>query len=99
MGRPWVPRDVREPGGYGVHVNAAQRIRWDLTVGNLSLWFDGGGPGFSTPLRSRMSASLQAFLREAGLPDHFTMHSFRVGGPLTRFRAGTAVDEIKIKIK
>ena len=56
--------------------------------------YDGGGRG-SRPLSvARMIASLQAHLREAGLPDHFTMHYFRVGGSLTRSLAGTAVDEI-----
>ena len=28
------------------------------------------------------------------MPDHFTMHSFRVGGSLSKSLAGTAVDEI-----
>ena len=30
------------------------------------------------------------------MPDHFTMHSFRVGGSLSKSFAGTAVDEMKI---
>ena len=42
----------------------------------------------------RMTAALQGHLRMAGLPDHFTMHSFRVGGSVTKSLAGTAVDEI-----
>ena len=42
----------------------------------------------------RMTAALQAHLRAGGLPDHFTMHSFRVGGSLSKSLAGTAIDEI-----
>ena len=42
----------------------------------------------------RMTATLQAHLRAGGLPYHFTMHSFRVGGLLSKSLAGTAVDEI-----
>ena len=41
-----------------------------------------------------MTTALQAHLRAAGLPTHFTMHSFRVGGFLSKSLAGTAVDEI-----
>ena len=42
----------------------------------------------------RMTAALQAHVRAGGLPDHFTMHSLRVGGSLSKSLAGTAVDEI-----
>ena len=81
---------MREPRGHG-----AQRIGWDLTVGHvLPVVTTEGGRG-SRPLSvARMTASLQAHLREASLPGHFTTHSFRVSGSLTRPLAGTAVDEI-----
>ena len=42
----------------------------------------------------RMTATLQAHQRAGGSPDHLTMHSFRVGGSLSKSLAGTAVDEI-----
>ena len=77
------------------YISAAQRIGWDLTVGHFSPVVTTGGGRGSRPLSvARMTASLQAHLREAGLPDHFTMHSNRVGGSLTRSLAGTVVDEI-----
>ena len=33
-------------------------------------------------------------MRVAWLPSYFTMHSFRVGGSLSKSLAGTVVDEI-----
>ena len=42
----------------------------------------------------RMTATLQAHLRAGGLLYHFKMHSFRVGGSLSKSLAGTAVDKI-----
>ena len=41
-----------------------------------------------------MTAALQAHLRAGGLPDHSTIHSFRVGGSLSKSLAGKTVDEI-----
>ena len=41
-----------------------------------------------------MTSSLQSYLRMADLPSHFTMHSFRVGGSLSKSLTRTAVDEI-----
>ena len=41
-----------------------------------------------------MTASLQGHLRAAGLPHHFTMHPFRVGGSLRRSMDGTLIEEI-----
>jgi len=77
------------------YISAAQRIGWDLTAGHLFPVITTEGGRGSRPLSgARMTASLQGHLREAGLPSHFTMHSFRVGGSLSRSLAGTAVDEI-----
>ena len=77
------------------YISAAQSIGWDLTKGHLFpvVLTDGrrGAVALSAP---RMTASLQGHLRVAGLPDHFTMHSFRVGGSLSKSLEGTAVDEI-----
>ena len=43
----------------------------------------------------RLTASLKAHPRAGGgLSDHVTMHSFRVGGSLSKPLAGTAVDEM-----
>ena len=76
-------------------MSAAQRIGWDLTAGHIFPVVTTEGGRGSRPLSAaRMAAFLQVHLREAGLPDHFTMHSFRVGGSLARSLAGTAVDEI-----
>ena len=41
-----------------------------------------------------MKAGLQMHLCAAGLPDHYCMHSFRVGGSLSKSLEGTEVDEI-----
>ena len=42
----------------------------------------------------RMTVTLRGHLRIAGLLDHFTMRSFRVGGSVSKSSAGTAVGEI-----
>ena len=66
------------------YISAAQRIGWDLTVGHLfPVVMTEGGRGSPPLSAARMTASLQAHLREAGLPDHFTIHCFREGGSLT----------------
>ena len=41
-----------------------------------------------------MTTALQKHLRATGLPDHFTLDSFRVGGSLSQSLAGTHVDAI-----
>ena len=80
---------------FTVYRSAAQRTGWDGTVGHIFPVATMEGGRGSRPLSAaRVTASLQTHLREAGLPDHFTMHSFRVGGSLIRFLAWTAVDEI-----
>ena len=77
------------------YVSAAQRMGWDLTAGHLFHVFttEGGWGNLPFPA-ARMTTALQAHLRTAGLPSHFTMHSFRVGGPFSKSLTGTAVDEI-----
>ena len=42
---------------------------------------------------ARMTANLHIYLRMADLPNHFTMHSFRVEASLSKSLAGMAVDE------
>ena len=77
------------------YISAAQRMGWDLTAGHLFPVVTAGGDRGNLPLpAARMTTALQAHLRAAGLPSHFTMHSFRVGGSLSKSLAGTAVDEI-----
>ena len=53
-----------------------------------------GERGMMAITAPHMTAALQAHLRAVGMPGHFTMHSFRVGGSLSKSLAGTAVDEI-----
>ena len=77
------------------YIPAAQSIRWDLAKGHLFPLVLADGSRGPVPMSAqRMTAALQGHLRMAGLPDHFTMHSFRVGGSVTKSLAGTAVDEI-----
>jgi len=77
------------------YINAAQQIGWDLSSGFLfsepSL---DGGRGTSKLQARDLTKSLQAYLRDAGLPSHFTMHSFRVGGSLSRALAGETIERI-----
>ena len=87
--------ETRASRAVTAYISAAQRIGWDLTVGHIFPVVTTEGGRGSRPLSAaRMTASLQAHLREAGLPSHFTMRSFRVGGSLTRSLAGTTADEI-----
>ena len=68
---------------------------WDLTARHLFPVFTAEGGRGSLPLpAARMATALHGHLRAAGLPSHFTEHSFRVGGSLSKSLAGTAVDEI-----
>ena len=77
------------------YISAAQRMGWDLTAGHLFPVVTAEGGRGSLPLpAARMATALQAHLRAAGLPSHFTMRSFRMGGSLSKSLAGTAVDEI-----
>ena len=74
------------------YISAAKRMGWDLTTGHLFPVVAAGGHRSNLPLpAARMTTALQAHLRAAGLPSHFTMHSFRVGGSLSKSLVGTAV--------
>ena len=77
------------------YISAAQRIGWDLTTGHsLPLATTKGGRGIWPFSPARTTAPLQIDLRETGLPNDLTMHSFRVEGSLARSLAATGVDEI-----
>ena len=77
------------------YFSAAQSIGWDLTEGHLfPVVPTDGGRGPVPVTAQRMTAALQGHLRAAEMPDHFTMHSFRVGGSMSNSLAGTVVDEI-----
>ena len=77
------------------YISAAHRMGWDLTIGHLFPEVTVGGDRGNLPLpAARMTTAFPAHLRAAGLPSHFTMHSLRVGGSLSKSLAGTAVDEI-----
>ena len=81
--------------GVTEYISAALAIGWDLTAGYLFPVVESTGGRGTVPLTApRMTAALQAHLRTAGMSDQFTMHSFRVGGSLSKSLAGTAVDEI-----
>ena len=58
------------------YISASQRMGWDLTAGHLFPVVTAGGDRSNLPLpAARMTIALQAHLRAAGLPSHFTMHS------------------------
>ena len=67
------------------YISAAQRIGWDLSTGHLlPVATAEGGWGRLSLSGARVTANLQSYLRMADLPNHFTMHSFRVGGSLSK---------------
>lgn len=77
------------------YIEAANQLGWDLETGYLFPEVEGDGTRSALPLTSkRMTALLQSHLKYAGLPTHFTMHSFRVGGSVSEALAGTSIDEI-----
>ena len=67
------------------YISAAQRIGWDSTAGHLlPVVTCEGGRGRLPLSTARMTANPQGYLRLAELPSHFTMHSSRVGGSLSK---------------
>eukprot|EP00752_Nemacystus_decipiens_P005329 g4833.t1 len=82
--------------GVSEYISAAQAIGWDLSSGYLfSTPKQDGTRGTSRLLAKDMTKALQSHLQEAGLPTLFTMHSFRVGGSLSRSMAGDeAIEQI-----
>ena len=85
---------MRVPSGY-TYISAAQRMGWDLAAGHPFPMVTAEGARGSLPLSTaRMTTTLRGHLRAAGLPSHFTMHSFHVRGSFSKSLAGTAVDEI-----
>ena len=77
------------------YLEAALGQGWDLSLGHLFPVVLAEGQRGNEPMTpARMKAAFQRHLRAAGLPDHFTIHSFRVGGSLSQSLAGTPVDEI-----
>ena len=81
--------------GVSAYLEAALRQGWDLSLGHLFPVVEAEGQRGHEPMTApRMKTAFQRHLRAAGLPDHFTIHSFRVGGSLSQSLAGTPVDEI-----
>ena len=81
--------------GVTEYISAALAIGWDLTAGYSFPVAECNGERGSVAITApRMTAAVQAHLRARGLSDHFTMHSFKVGGSLSKSLAGTAVDEV-----
>ena len=72
VGRPGLPGDVREPGVYGVQIcRATDWVGWNRRA-YFPRGYDGGGAGFSAPLRSPC--------------DRFPADPFARGGPAGPFR-------------
>ena len=77
------------------YISAAQAIGWDLSSGCLfSTPKQDGSRGTSRLVAKDMTRALQSHLQEASLSTLFTMHSFRVGGSLSRAMAGEAIEQI-----
>ena len=63
-----------------VYISAAQRIGWDLAARHLfAMDTSKGGQGSRSLSTARRTAFMQIYLREAGLPNHFTMPPIQVG--------------------
>ena len=83
-------RDCPAICAFGVvtaYISVVQQIGWNLITGHLF------PVALSLPA-ARMAANQQSHLRMAHLPNHFLMHSFRVGDSLSKSLAGRAVHEI-----
>ena len=81
--------------GVTEYISASLAIGWDLTACYLLPMVELIGERRTMAITApRMTAALQAHLRAGGVTDRFTMHSFTVGGSLSKSLAGTAVDEI-----
>ena len=65
-------------------ISTAQRMGWNLTAGSIFIVVTAGGGQGNLPFPAAgITAALKAYLRMAGLPSHFTTHSFRFGGTLS----------------
>ena len=77
------------------YILAAKGVGWDLNIGHFFPEVSSNGGRGQKPLTAeKMTTSLQTHLKKAGLPLHFTMHSFRVGGSVSKSMAGTTMEEI-----
>ena len=90
-----MPADLRISRSHRVYLRHP-RYRLDLTGGYVfSVEKPNGGRGTVALSTLLMTAALPMHLRAAGLPDNYTMHSFRVERLLSKSLAGTAVDYMK----
>ena len=81
--------------GVTEYTSGTQSIMLDLTKSGLfPLVRADGSRGAVLMIAQSLTATLQGHLRIAGLPDHLAIHSFRVGGSVSKSLAGTVVDEI-----
>lgn len=88
-------KDVCAVRAVSEYIRAAEDIGWYLSSGHLfSDPAPDGRQGSSKLTPRNMTSALQSHLREAGLPDGFTMHSFGVGGSLSRPLAGDTIESI-----
>lgn len=75
------------------YITAASHLGWDLEQGQLFPVIGPEGCREQLPIKPKtMKENLVGHLKHAGLPTHYTMHSFRVGGSVSESLAGTAVD-------
>ena len=80
--------------GVTEYISAAQSNMWDLTKGHVFPLVLANGSRGTVPMSAqRMTAAVQGHLRAARMPYHVNMHSFHVGGSVSKALAGTAVDE------
>ena len=88
-------RDICAVRGVAEYIQAAQDIGWDLSTGYLfSEPEQDGSRGTPRLLAKDMTAALKSHLQAANLPVVFSMHSFRVGGSLSRAMAGETIEQI-----
>ena len=71
--------------GVTEYIPAAPRIEWDLTEGCLFPVVEPNGTQGTVAVSvPRTTAGLQMHPSAAGLPDHHSTHSFRVGSSLSK---------------
>lgn len=91
-----MPTSLHVPGGYGILFRRTEY--WVRHIEGPPALFSprGWDPGVPVPMSAyRMTTVLQGHLRAAGMLDHFTtLHSFRVGGSVSKSLASSTVGEI-----
>jgi len=71
---------------------AVESMEWDMTFEGGFLFpgvYTDGTKRYEALAPEHMTANLQSYLKAAQVDDHYTMHSFRVGGAVTHHMSGT----------